>query len=206
MPVSEAVRARCETIAAFATAGLHFVFYDVLSMRGAFIALAVGGWLGYVAWRIRREPRCAAEYGLTRAGLAPTARAAGVVLVLGVLACLGIGLTRGALPVTASMGAVSVFYPIWGLVQQLIVQAMAVRNLARGLPRGVVAAFAGLLFGAVHVPHLPLVVATGALGAVFALFYLRWRNLWPLGICHGWLGVVFYSWVLGRDPWREVVG
>src|SRR5262245_6317784 len=111
MPVSEAVRARGETIAAFATAGLHFVFYDVLSMRGAFIALAVGGWLGYVAWRIRREPRCAAEYGLSRAGLAPTARAAGVVLVLGVLACLGVGLRarraarhpqhgrrRGALP------------------------------------------------------------------------------------------------------------
>jgi hypothetical protein len=36
--------------------------------------------------------------------------------------------------------------------------------------------------------------------------FLRWRNVWPLGICHGWLGVLFYFWVLGRDPWLEILG
>ena len=51
--------------------------------------------------------------------------------------------------------------------------------------------------------YLKLVAATGLLGAVFALIYMRWRNLWPLGLYHGWLGVFYYYWILGRDPWAE---
>ena len=41
--------------------------------------------------------------------------------------------------------------------------------------------------------------------AAFTVVFLRHRNVWPLGICHGLLGVVFYSWVLGRDPWWEML-
>jgi len=65
---------------------------------------------------------------------------------------------------------------------------------------------AGILFGLVHLPHVQLAVATAALGAVFTLIFVRWRNVWPLGVCHGWLGVFFYYWVLGRDPWLEITG
>jgi len=36
--------------------------------------------------------------------------------------------------------------------------------------------------------------------------YFRYRNLWPLGVLHGWLGAFFYLWVLGRDMWVENFG
>ncbi len=65
---------------------------------------------------------------------------------------------------------------------------------------------ASVLFGAVHLPELRLVAATSLLGLVFTLIYLRWHNLWPLGVYHGWLGVFFCYWVLVRDPWRETLG
>ena len=203
---AESKRARIETAAVFATAALHFVFYEWLSLRGVFILVAIGGWLGYVVARIRREPRCIYDFGLSRRGLGPTAIAAGVVLVVGSLLCLGVGLAQGRLTFTTNMLLVAALYPVWGLVQQLLVQAMAVRNLVRWLPRATVVPLAGLLFGVVHLPHLWLALATAALGAAFTVIYLRWRNIWPLGICHGWLGVLFYAWVLGRDPWLEVVG
>jgi membrane protease YdiL (CAAX protease family) len=100
----------------------------------------------------------------------------------------------------------AVLYPAWGLVQQVLVQGMVVRNLEGALSPPAIAVAAGLLFGAVHLPHVALAAATALLGAVFTLIFLRSRNVWPLGLCHGWLGVLFYAWVLARDPWREIVG
>lgn len=48
--------------------------------------------------------------------------------------------------------------------------------------------------------------ATFMMGLAFTPMYLRHRNLWPLGIYHGWLGVLTYYWVLARDPWTEMFG
>ena len=62
---------------------------------------------------------------------------------------------------------------------------------------------AGLGFAAVHVPDWPLCGATLVLGVVCCILFLRHRCLWPLGVLHGWLGAVFYRWVLARDPWAE---
>ena len=70
-------------------------------------------------------------------------------------------------------------------------------------PKVIATAVASVLFGAVHLPELKLAAATCLLGLAFTLLYLRWGNLWPLGLCHGWLGVFYYYWVLGRDPWME---
>ena len=92
-----------------------------------------------------------------------------------------------------------------GLLQQLLVQAMVVRNLGPVLPTPVVITIAAALFGVVHLPHVELAVSTALLGTVFTLIFTRWPNIWALGVCHGWLGVFFYFWVLGRDPWLEIV-
>jgi hypothetical protein len=35
--------------------------------------------------------------------------------------------------------------------------------------------------------------------------YFRTRNLWALGIFHGWFATGLYFFVLGRDPWTVVV-
>lgn len=105
-------------------------------------------------------------------------------------------------------GVTIVPYPIWGMFQQLLVQGVFVRTViesAGGLrPKVIATIVAAVLFGAVHLPELRLAMATLVLGLVFTLIYVRWRNLWPLGLYHGWLGVFYYYWVLGRNPWREI--
>ena len=105
-------------------------------------------------------------------------------------------------------GVTIVPYPIWGMFQQLLVQGVFVRTVvesASGLrPKVIATIVAAVLFGAVHLPELRLAMATLVLGLVFTLIYVRWRNLWPLGLYHGWLGVFYYYWVLGRNPWREI--
>ena len=60
-------------------------------------------------------------------------------------------------------------------------------------------------FGAVHIQYPLLVVATGLMGAVYVYLFQRWRNLWPLALCHGWLGSFFYPWVLDENPTASMI-
>ena len=115
-----------------------------------------------------------------------------------------IGAVSGTLSLPWTLLVLAVTYPLWGLAQQLLVQGLVVGNLAK-LPRlaqrpWIAACVGGLLFGAVHWPFPELMVATTLMGTVFGLIYLRYRNLWPLGLAHGWLGALFFLWVMDKDP------
>jgi ABC-type cobalamin transport system permease subunit len=95
---------------------------------------------------------------------------------------------------------------LWGWIQQLLVLGIFVGNLeAIGVRRPALIALAGIGFAAVHLPDWPLCGATLLLGLGCSALFLRHRNLWPLGVLHGWLGACFYRWVLARDPWADVL-
>jgi uncharacterized protein len=198
-------RMRWEVLAVFASAALHFVT-TVWNRWLAVDQSVLGvGWLGYVAWRAR-VPGTLAHWGLQRAGFAACAMHAALALAIGVLATAAIGLARGTFVLDAHLLPLLLAYPLWGLVQQLLVLGIFVGNLeAFGVRRPWLVALASLGFAAVHVPDWPLCGATLVLGAVCCTLFLRHRNLWPLGVLHGWLGACFYRWVLARDPWLDVL-
>jgi hypothetical protein len=194
--------------AAIATGALHPVFVDVLHMRGVFIAAALGCWLCYLAARVRAQPTLLAEWGFSAAHLGPSFAATAAVAACVIAALAWTASRRGSLPVHWHMLPLLLLYPLWGLFQQLLVQGLVVRPLALGIApvvsRGTAVLLSAALFGAVHLPDTPLAAATAVMGLVFTPLYLRWGNLWPLGLFHGWLGMAFYFWYLGRDPWFEV--
>ena len=100
-------------------------------------------------------------------------------------------------------------YPLWGILQQFLVQALGVDNLIKIFPQHglwLAIPIGVFLFALVHCPDWWLMLATGLMACFFIPFYIRDRNLWPLGLYHGWLGTFFYLWVLGRDPWVTVFG
>ena len=194
-----------EIAAVILTAAFHFVFYHLLPARGPFIVVTTLAWSTYFISRIRSSPESIRSFGLSTQGLRQSAIAASVILVVGIGICLAIGLSRGTVRFVPQMVILALLYPIWGLVQQLLVQAMVVRNLNPVLSLPLVVAIAAVLFGLVHLPDTELALATALLGGIFTVMYVRWRNVWALGICHGLLGVFFYFWVLGRDPWLEIV-
>src|SRR5262245_54446675 len=198
-------RETLEIAAVILTAALHFLFYDFLPARGPFIVVTVLAWSAYFVIRVRRSPENLRSFGLSTQGLRQSAIAASVILVAGIGICLVIGLPRGTVRFVPQMLILALLYPIWGLVQQLLVQAMVVRNLTPVLSLPLVVAIAAVLFGLVHLPDTELALATAVLGGIFTMAYVRWRNVWALGVCHGLLGVFFYFWVLGRDPWLEIL-
>jgi membrane protease YdiL (CAAX protease family) len=50
---------------------------------------------------------------------------------------------------------------------------------------------AGTLFAAAHLPNLVLTAATLVWGIVSCALFLRYRNLWALGLAQGLLGLCF---------------
>ena len=191
-----------------ATGILHLVCKP-LGLQGAYIVVAAGFWIGFVAITAVRRPEVARDWGFRWDNAGPAFRASAAVFVPVMALMAAIAWRRQELVLSRSLPLMLVLYPAWGLVQQFLVQGLLVRNLARGplrdRERWLVAA-GGVLFALVHVGNAVMVVATAAVGAAFVALYLRFRNLWPLGLFHGWLATLFYLWFLQRDKLTEVFG
>jgi len=74
------------------------------------------------------------------------------------------------------------------------------------LNKGIIILLAALLFAAVHYPFMWLMIATFVLAIFYGWIYLSERNIYVLGLFHGWLGGIFYYTVLERDPFLEMFG
>lgn len=198
-----------EVGAVIATGLLHLLFLKVIGFHVLFIIAAIAGWSYYVARRSRRDPTLLRQWGFRRAGFAPTffVSAAVTLVSIGIMAV--IGQYRGQLRIHWHMLPLLLLYPVWGVIQQFLIQALVAANLVRD-ERGPRSPWPALvvsacLFATAHVPNLELMAATFLLGATFTPIYLHWRNLWPLGLCHGWAGLFFYFWVQGSDPVRVLL-
>lgn len=132
------------------------------------------------------------ELGLGAAGLrrslwiVPVALLVAVAIVLaGVFAgtAHSLSLRRGLL-----LGGVA--YLFWALQQQFVLQSfmfLRLEKLLGGAGRAVVVS--ALLFAAAHIPNPVLMAATLVVGLVFCELFRRYRNLYPLALAHGLLGL-----------------
>jgi len=81
-------------------------------------------------------------------------------------------------------------YLLWAFEQQFILQDYFLLRLVRILPNESAAAIAAaVLFSTAHLPNLVLTMATLVWGIVACTLFLRYRNLYPLGLVHGILGL-----------------
>ncbi len=197
-----------EVVAVAATGVLHLVFQS-LGGKGLFIALVSVSWIGYIMWRIRQDSSLWVKWGFQRKNLLSAFVWPTVMFVLGLSLMAWYGLAHDRVLWNEHIVVLLLLYPLWGILQQFLVQALGVANLMLLFPNQgwVVAMPVGIgLFSVIHFPEGLLMVATGLMAALFIPCYLRYRNLWPLGLYHGWLGTFFYLWVLGKDPWIDVFG
>ena len=194
--------------AAALTAALSFTaLADSTASFKFFILGACLFWGAFVVVRARQDRDVFRKWGfrgdnLLRASLIPVGA---LVFGAGALALLGWRL-HGGLRFPAHALLMFLVYPVWGWVQQFLMLGVFATNLERGGLRQrrvlLVLLVAGI-FGLIHVYNWKLVVATFLLELSIVPLYLRYRNLWPLGVLHGWLGGLFYLWVENRDLWAE---
>lgn len=199
------LRAVAEALAAVAT-GVAFLVYRASGAGTLYFAVpCLALWGGYLAARCRRQPALLRQWGLRLDNLRPATMRCLPFFVGGCVVLAAAGLLRGSLRLPWSAAAVFLLYPLWGLVQQLLVQGLVAGNLRRlGLPAPAVIAIAAAAFASVHLPDWRLAGMCALAGAVWTGLFLRTPNLLPLAISHGWLGALAYYWVLGLDPLTQV--
>ena len=197
-----------EVVAAITTGLLKFVFMGWLQWQPFYIGTAIIGWGSYIAYRVWQNRSILQKWGFTRTNLRQSFTVISFFALLSFIGFLIWGKIHGTLKWHPHLTLSLVVYPIWGLIQQFLILALVAGNLhdleSEKWTHWRIVAFTTFLFGIVHLPNIPLTIATTSLAVFYTVFYLRWRNLWPLGLYHGWLGAFFYFWVLEQNVWTNV--
>jgi hypothetical protein len=177
---------------------------EYVGLKSLFIATTAVCWVTYVGVRWRREPAMLQEWGFTTRNLLPATAASSVVLVIVSAAMFYVQLLRGPLWLPRNFWVTLALYPLWGIVQQFLLNGIIARNLARRLPPAATVLAAAALFAVAHAPDGALMGLTFVAACIWVPIYLRWSNLWPLGVCHGFLGAIAYYELLGNDVWLKL--
>jgi hypothetical protein len=81
-------------------------------------------------------------------------------------------------------------YMVWSFVQEFLLQVFVLTRLIRLLSsRFLASAIAALLFAIAHIPNPVLISLTLIWAAIACPLFLRYRNLYALGLAHGILGL-----------------
>jgi membrane protease YdiL (CAAX protease family) len=130
--------------------------------------------------------------------------------LVAIVAFFVIGYLLGTINLTWHIIPILLLYPIWGTIQQFLLISLVagnIRDMKSWNPTDVaIILISATLFGVVHYPVLWLVGGTFLLALFYGYMFLKSRNLYALGLFHGWLGGIFYYTVLNTDPFMETIG
>lgn len=204
------INRKYEIIAVLATAAGKFIFMDFLQWKLVFIIISTLGWANYVYIRNKKEPGILAHWGFRLDNFNKVLR---MVLPFGILAVITFFVTGyflGTINLNWHIIPILIFYPIWGVIQQFLVIGLMAGNLQdiqnQKLSKPAIITLTALLFGLVHYPYYWLMIGTFVLALFYGFIYLRERNVYVMGLFHGWLGGLFFYTVVNRDPFAEVFG
>ena len=82
-------------------------------------------------------------------------------------------------------------YLVWAFMQQFLVQIFFLSRLLRLTSPAKAVGIVALMFAGAHIPSPLLAIATLVWGICSSALYLRYRNLYVLGLAHGILGICF---------------
>ena len=196
--------------------GILFLTMSLANLsRLAFIVPVTIIWLTYIAYRIRKEKFSILKIwgfhtdGIGKAFFCPTCLFVVSVIVM----IMYVTISGKDYIMNYDILILLALYPFWGIVQQLLVQAMLTRNMfeiltyletSTKLKWVITILLSSILFGIVHINNLILVAGTFGLALVWTPCYLVNRNIIPLGLYHGWIGAFFYFLVLNDNPLRQL--
>jgi hypothetical protein len=197
-----------EGLAVILTGALKYVLMDWLELRVFFISSACLFWLFYILKRYRTDKEIMGQWGFRETGFRRTFIFG---LPLFFLILIGIFLPGSGMleeSLTWNLIAVMGLYPLWGVIQQFLMIGLIAGNLrcisTLNLTESKVVFMVSILFAFAHYPDWPLMGFTFVMELVFITAYFRWRNLWALGLLHGWLGALFLYLVMQRNLWNEL--
>lgn len=123
-----------EVVAVVATGILHPVFKR-LGAKGLFLTLASICWIGYIGWRVRQRPAQWKKWGFRTDNLWHVSQWPTVLFVLAIFGMAWYGMMSGRILWQDHVVVLLLLYPLWGVLQQFLVQALGVSHLLTLFPR-----------------------------------------------------------------------
>ena len=197
-----------EIIAVVITAGCKFLFYDILNQQLLFILLMFGFWGMYITWRIKHSNEVLKMWGFRSDNFHEVLRKILPFGLVAVVACFLIGFILETINIHWHIIPVLILYPLFGTLQQFLLMSLVAGNIQSN---GQISNLSNIiltsiLFGLLHYPYGWLMLGTFILSLLYTYIFLQNRNLYVLGVFHGWLGAIFYYTVVDQDPFIEVFG
>lgn len=201
-------RQKFEILAVIATALGKFLFYDILDQRLIFILIMFAFWGVYMYRRIRKSSKILQDWGFRSDNFHMVFKKVLPFGIVAILACFTIGYLQGTLNPHWHALPILLVYPLFGVLQQFLLMSLVAGNmqLQQNFSNTTIIITTSVLFGLLHYPYGWLMFGTFALSLFYTFIFLRQRNLYVLGIFHGWLGAIFYYTVVDKDPFLEVFG
>ena len=198
-----------EICAVFLTGAGKYLFFEILHLQFWFIMSVSLFWFGYLVFNLVKNKTRVMHWGFRKEGIMESTRLILPLASIAVVLMITFGFVSGSKLLNWNFIPSLVLYPLWGIAQQFLILGLVAGNLqdirSRIIPKPLIILIASILFCMVHYPNLKLIIATFLLALVYTSIYLRYRNLWTLGILHGWLGSFFYYFILGKDAWMTFI-
>ncbi len=199
-----------EILASIITGLGKILFYDVLNQSLVFIVVASLFWVGYLAFRSFQDKNILKYWGFTKNNFNKSFIKLLPYAVILTATFFIYGLYFNTLILSIHIFPLFLLYPLWGIIQQYLTVGLIAGNLKDQkkikINTATIILITSISFSIVHYPSKMLMIGTFALSIIYTIEYLKERNLWVLGIYHGYLACLYYYFVLHRDPFVEVFG
>ncbi len=197
-----------EVLAVILTAIGKFIFMDYLDWRLLFVVVIIIAWGIYVYYRYKQEKNILKYWGFRTDNFKQTVKLILPFGITSIITFIGIGFYQDTINITWHILPILITYPIWGVIQQFITIGLIAGNLNHlkkiKLNKFSIIIITAILFSVAHFPSIWLMVGTFILALFYGFVYLKNKNIYAMGIFHGWLGALFYYTVVNRDPFQEI--
>ena len=187
-----------------------FIFMDWLKEKLLFTSIVALFWTAYIIYLSLNQKHRLQRIGFNKENILPVFKLIFPFAVLSIFISLLVGYYLETINITWHILPVLLTYPIWGIIQQFLIMGVVTGNLedlkqTRSKPVLIII-ISAILFSAIHFPNHWLMLGTFALAMFYSFIYLKKKNLWVLGILHGWIGAIYFYTIVDRDPFLEMFG
>jgi len=206
-PVSDKIRL-LEISGVILTGIGKFIFIDYLNWRLPFVVITILAWTLYIFYRYKKDKNVLKDWGFRLENFKYVFKLILPFALTSILIFFGIGYIQGTINLTWHIIPVLVTYPIWGSIQQFLIIGLLAGNLSEfkkiKMNKGLIVLLTAIFFSLVHYPTVWLMIGTFVLALFYGYIYLKAKNIYVLGVLHGWLGALFYYTVVGQDPFADI--
>lgn len=182
---------------------LKFVMMDWLNMRVFYISAVCLIWVAYIYYRHTKDKTVLIKWGFRRQNFRKSSLVLLPFTVVSIAGSLVYGRFSGHHIQNWHILLILALYLVWGTFQQFIIVNLIVQNLTKPGPLFTVV-IGSFLFCLVHSPDVLLMTYTFFMEALFIYVFLKFRNIWALGLVHGVVATFLLYFVQHRDLWLEL--